>query len=288
MLDRYTTVTFNIYLSKILLGVKLMSNTYTTGQVAKILGEDHRNQVNRIMKYMGMNLEKNERGHYIIDDESLDLIRMYADFKKNVKITYKNFNELENIIKNDSSKVEAVQRAFDILVNYDNTASNISTKKLFYITCSAILGLSHEKIELLETITGVYPDENETLISMYNYFLYQAYVIDILLNLSTLELEPEEEFWDLDVVKGYETYIFNIVFNRPLITENINEFFMCVLMKKKYDAEAKNNLLIKKLTVLLKELNKFYDENNLDYDKCQLIFLHAIQLLSLTCLTTLK
>lgn len=118
--------------------------------------------------------------------------------------------------------------------------------------------------------------------------MYQAYVIDILLNLSTLELEPEEEFWDLDVVKGYETYIFNIVFNRPLITENINEFFMCVLMKKKYDAEAKNNLLIKKLTVLLKELNKFYDENNLDYDKCQLIFLHAIQLLSLTCLTTLK
>ncbi|PTY76502.1 hypothetical protein B5V89_17860 [Heyndrickxia sporothermodurans] len=277
-----------IYLSKILLGVKLMSNTYTTGQVAKRLGEDHRNQVNRIMKYMGMNLEKNERGHYIIDDESLDLIRMYADFKKNVKITYKDFNELENIIKNVSSKVEAVQRAFDILVNYDNTASNISTKKLFYITCSAILGLSHEKIELLETITGVYPDENETLISMYNYFLYQAYVIDILLNLSTLELEPEEEFWDLDVVKGYETYIFNIVFNRPPITENINEFFMCVLMKKKYDAEAKNNLLIKKLTVLLKELNKFYDENNLDYDKCQLIFLHAIQLLSLTCLTTLK
>ena len=153
----------------------------TTGQIAKILGEDHRNQVNRIMKYMGMNLEKNERGHYIIDDESLDLIKMYADFKKNVKITYKDFNELENIIKNVSSKVEAVQRAFDILVNYDNTASNISTKKLFYITCSAILGLSHEKIELLETITGVYPDENETLISMYNYFLYQAYVIDILL-----------------------------------------------------------------------------------------------------------
>lgn len=35
-----------------------LSNTYTTGQVAKILGEDHRNQVNRIMKYMGMNLEK--------------------------------------------------------------------------------------------------------------------------------------------------------------------------------------------------------------------------------------
>jgi len=63
--------------------------------------------------------------------------------------------------------------------------------------------------------------------------LYQAYVIDILLNLSTLELEPEEEFWDLDVVKGYEMYIFNIVFNRPPITENINEFFMCVLMKKK-------------------------------------------------------
>ncbi len=66
-----------------------------------------------------------------------------------MKITYKDFNELENIIKNVSSKVEAVQRAYDILVNYDNTASNISTKKLFYITCSVILGLSHEKIELL-------------------------------------------------------------------------------------------------------------------------------------------
>ncbi|WP_156857939.1 hypothetical protein [Oceanobacillus sp. AG] len=83
-----------------------MSNTYTTGQVAKILGEDHRNQVNRIMKYMGMNLEKNERGHYIIDDESLDLIRMYADFKKNVKITYKDFNELENIIEMSHLKLK--------------------------------------------------------------------------------------------------------------------------------------------------------------------------------------
>ncbi|MFC5465987.1 hypothetical protein [Lederbergia graminis] len=260
-----------------------MSNAYTTGQAAKVLELDHRNKVNRIIGYMGMNLDTNEQGHYIIDDDSLNMIKMYVDLISNVKITYKDLNKLEHIIENVSSRAESIQKIYDILVNYDCTANYIHAIKLFYISCNTVIGLSDEKRELLEEITedkNKYPDENENLQSLYQYFLYQANVIDTVLNLSKLELEPEQEFWDSDVVDGYVTHIFTFIPNRNLITEKIDEFFMCVVMGIKYDTASKNNPLIKKLTILLRELNKFYEATKIKYETCQHIFLHAIMLLS--------
>lgn len=259
---------------------------YTSGKVAKILefDNDKRQQVHRIVKYMGMNLKKDKNGYYKFDDEAIESLKMYVDLIRNVKITYKDLKSLEKIINNVSSKGESVQKAYEIMTNYDCTANYISTLRLFYISCDSILGLLDENKELLEEITGdinIYPHESETLQSIYNYYLYQAHVIDLVIDLSKLELDKDTDFWDLDVVKGYRTYIFNTVFNRPPTTEKINEFFMCVLMGIKYDTVSKNNPLIKKLTLLLKELNKFHDETKIKYDTCQYIFLHATKLLSL-------
>lgn len=264
-----------------------MSKKYcTSGEVAKILGfdKDNRQQVHRIVKNMGLNLEKDKNEYYKFDEEAIESLKMYVYLIRNTKITYKDLKSLEKIIDNISSKAECVQKTYEIITNYDCTANYVHTLRLFYASCDSILGLSDEDKELLEEITGdinIYPYESETLQSMYNYYLYQAYVIDVVIDLSKLELDPDTDFWDLDVVKGYGTYIFNTDFNRPPITEKINEFFMCVLMGIKYDTASKNNALIKKLTLLLKELNKFHDQTKIKYDTCQYIFLHAIMLLSL-------
>jgi hypothetical protein len=265
----------------------MSKKNYTSGEVAELLGfskEFYREQVHRIVKRMGMNPKKDKNGYYIFDDESAELIGMYKDIKNKVKITYKDLKLLVEIIDNDFSKVESIQRTYEILKNYGSTTNYTHTLNLFRVCCYSNLGLSDQDVNLLAEITediNMYPDENGTLQSMYNYYLYQANVIDTVLNLSKLELELEQEFWNIDVVKGYVTYIFNTVFNRPPITEKIDEFFMCVLMRIKYNTASKNNPLIKKLTLLFKELNKFHEETKIDYEICQHIFLHAIMLLSL-------
>ncbi|MFD1449509.1 hypothetical protein [Oceanobacillus sojae] len=259
---------------------------YTVGEAAESLGinRENRTQVHELLETMGINATRAKNNYRVYSAESIEKAIIKKDIKHKLKITYVDLTLLEKIIENCSSRVEGVQKTFDILKNYDCTANNFYTLIFFENCCKDILGLTAENKELLEQITGdinIYPDENTTLQSLYDYHLYQAYVLDTVLNLSKLELEPEQEFWDLEVVTGYETYIFNTVFNRPPITEKINEFFMCIIMGVKYDTESKTDPIIKKLTLLLKKLNKFHDETKQKYDKCQHIFLHAILLLSL-------
>ncbi|WP_339230881.1 MerR family transcriptional regulator [Oceanobacillus sp. FSL K6-2867] len=261
-----------------------MSNKYKMADAIKLSGVN-KNRINVMIKQQVINPKKNNSGYYVFTDELIELIKMYDGLKRDIKIPYTDIKSLEAFINNTSSKVKCVQKTFEVLRNYDCTANNVATKQFFYICCHSIFGLSDEYEELLNEITdgiNLYPHQNETLEAMYDYYLYQAHVIDSVIELSTLELESEKEFWDLDVVKGYEAFIFNIDFNRnrPFITEKIDEFIMCSLMRVKYDTESKSNPLIRKLTLLLKELNKFHDETRIEYDTCQHIFLHATKLLS--------
>lgn len=241
-----------------------------------------KSRINEMIKRQLINPEKVKRG-YVFTDELIGLITMYSGLKVDIKMPYSTIKSLNRFLEDSPSFTERIQEIYKVFQNYDCTANYIAAKKYFYIYCSSLLKLVDEFQELLEEIISekiVYP-ENETLKSMYNYYLYKANVIDVYMDLYNIEHEFESEFWSLDVVKGFDDYIFNIVFSRPLITEKIDEQLMCILMKVQYNSESKNNPLIKKLTLLLKKVHKFHDETNIDYDTCQYIFLHAIMLLSL-------
>jgi hypothetical protein len=267
-------------------GEKIMSERFKMSDTVRLTGVP-KSRINEMIKRQLINPEKIKSG-YVFNEELIDLIIMYNDLKSNIKMPYSTIKSLDTVIDNTSSFAERIQEIYEVFQNYDCSANYVPTKKFFYVYCNSILGLSDEFQELLEEITGDINEfaEPETLQSMYNNYLFKAYVIDTFMDLSNLELETETEFWNLDVVKGYETYIFNIVFKRPLITAKIDEFIMCNLMKVKYDSESKSDPLIKKLTLLLKKVNKFHDDTKIEYDTCQLIFLHAIMLLSLDIFDT--
>ncbi|MDR4318651.1 Uncharacterised protein [Niallia circulans] len=227
-------------------------------------------------------IPERESWGYGYTDELIGLLSMYSGLKDDIKMPYSTIKTLNKFLEESPSFTERIQEIYRVFQNYDCTENYIASKKYFYIYCSSVLELDDEFEELLEEIISekiVYP-ENETLKSMYNYYLYKANVIDVYRDLYNIEHEFESEFWSLDVVKGFDDYIFNIVLDKPLITERIDEHLMCILMKVQYNSESKNNPLIKKLTLLLKKINKFHDETNNDYDTCQHIFLHAIMLLS--------
>jgi len=259
---------------------EFMSKKLKMSDAVRVTGVS-KSRINEMIKRQLINPKKDNNG-YVFTDELIGLITMYNILKVDIKMPYSTINSLDRFLRDSSSFAERIQEIYKVFQNYDCTANYLASKKYFFIYCSSLLELMDEFEELLEEIISgkiVYP-ENETLKSMYNNFLYKANVIDVYMDLYNIEHEFETEFWSLDVVKGFDDYIFNIVLDKPLITERIDEHLMCILMKVQYNSESKNNPLIKKLTLLLKKVNKFHDETNNDYDTCQHIFLHAIMLLS--------
>ncbi|MDQ0257084.1 hypothetical protein J2S74_004530 [Evansella vedderi] len=257
-----------------------MSENLKMSDAVRVTGVS-KSRINEMIKRKLINPEKDNSG-YVFTDELIGLIKMYNGLKVDIKMPYSTIKSLSRFLEDSPSFAERIKEIYKIFQNYDCSANYMATKKHFYFYCSGLLESVDEFDELLEEIISEkisYP-EKETLKSLYNYFFYKANVIDVYMDLYNIEQEFESEFWSQDVVEGFDEYIFNVVFNRPLITEKINEHLMRILMKDHYNSESKNNPLIKKLTLLLKKVNKYRDDTNIDYDTCQYIFSHAIMLLS--------
>ncbi len=264
-----------------------MSYRYRTSDVAKLTGLT-RHQVLDVVKRQRISTMKNKNGDNLYNDESIELIKMYFSLKRGVNISYKDLKLLEDISNNASSKVEGVQKTYEILKYYDCTANYIDTLKLFYISCISVLGYSDESRELVEEVTGdiiVYPHESETLKSMYDYILYQAHVLDLVIELSKLELEPDIEFWQADVVKIFLTYIDTINAKCIKGSDRINDTYISCLIPNT-DLKALSNTLIEKIELLLRELSQYFNNNGLGYDKSKEIFTHAVMLLGITVFPT--
>lgn len=273
-----------------MIGAGFVTNKYKTGEVVKKIGlqKGQRKKIHDIVERMGINVKKDRNGDYLYNDELVDLIKMYVNLKREVNISYKELKLLEDIINKASSKVEGVQKTYEILKYYDCTANYIDTLKLFYISCNSVLGYSDESRELVEEVTGdinVYPHENESLQSMYDYFLYQAHVLDLVIELSKLELEPDIEFWQPDVVKIFLTYIDTINAEYIKGSDSINDTYISFLIPDT-DLKALRNTLIEKIELLLRELKQYFNKNGLGYDRSKEIFTHAVMLLGITVFPT--
>lgn len=264
-----------------------MSYRYRTSDVAKLTGLT-RHQVLDLVKRQGINTMKNKNGDNLYNDELIELIKMYFNLKREVNMSYKDLKSLEEIINNASSKVEGVQKTYEILKCYDCTANYIDTLKLFYISCISVLGYSDESRELVEKVTGdinVYPHESETLQSMYDYFLYQAHVLDLVVELSKLELEPDIDFWQPDVVKIFLSYIDTINAKYIKGCDRINDTYISCLIPDT-DLKALSNTLIEKIELLLRELKQYFNNNGLGDGNSKEIFTHAVMLLGITVFPT--
>lgn len=261
-----------------------MSYKYRTSDVAKLTGLT-RYQVLDIVKRLGIKTMKNKNGDNLYNDELVETIMMYYNLKKGGSISYTDLKLLEEIINNVPSKVQGVEQIYEILQYYDCTANYRCTLRLFYICCNSILGYSDEDKELVEEITGdinVYSHESETLQSMYNYYLYQAHVIDLVIEeLSKLELEPDIEFWQPDVVKIFLTYIDTINAEYIKGCDRINDTYISCLIPDT-NLKALSNTLIEKIELLLRELKRYFNNNGLGYDKSKEIITHAVMLLGIT------
>lgn len=237
-----------------------------------------RHRITEMRERKVINPERESWG-YGYTDELIGQLSIYSGLKDDIKMPYSTIKTLNKFLEESPSFTERIQEIYRVFQNYDCTENYIDSKKYFYIYCNSVLELDDEFEELLEEITSekiVYP-ENETLKSMYNYYLYKANVIDVYRDLYNIENEFESEFWSLDVVKAFNEYIFN---NSPLITAKIDEHLICTLMNIQYNSESKNSTLIKELTNLLKKIKKLNNQTNTDYDTWQHIYLHAIMLLS--------
>lgn len=261
-----------------------MSYRYKTSDIAKLTGLT-RYQVLNLVKRQGISTKKNKNDDNLYNDEAIELIKMYFNLKKEGNISYKELKLLEKLMEYEYSKTQGIQKVYNILVNYDCTANYIHTLKLFYICCNSILGYSDKDKELVEEVTGdinVYPHENETLQSMYNYYLYQARVIDLVTELSKLELDADtDEFWNNDVVEYFLTYIINIKAKSLQNSKRIDKFYISYLIPN-MDFESMSNSMIEKLNLLLEKLNQFFNHTGLEYERCKHIFIHAIMLLSVS------
>lgn len=259
---------------------------YTVGEVAEILGMDkeNRSQVHELLDRMGIEPKIGKGSYRYYDIESVEWAKNKKGIKSKIKITYKDLNLLEEIIENCSSRVECIQKTYDILSTYDCTANYFYTLVFFTNCCKSIIGLRDKERELVVEITddiNKYPHKHETLQSIKDYYLYQAYVIDLLIELSEIELEPEIEFWDLNVINCFLDYMIKVENNNLLISKKIDENYIINLLPlPSYDFKLQNNLQIRKLDLLLNKLNDFYGDTNLEYEKCINIFAHAISLLT--------
>lgn len=99
--------------------------------------------------------------------------------------------------------------------------------------------------------------------------------MDLLIELSEIELEPDIEFWDLNVINCFLDYMIKVETNNLPDSKRIDENYITNLLPS-YDFQSQNNQLIRKLELLLNKLNDFYGDTNLEYEKCINIFAHAI------------
>ncbi|MFD1337096.1 hypothetical protein ACFQ4N_16255 [Oceanobacillus iheyensis] len=106
---------------------------YTVGEAAKSLGinKENRKQVHELLETMGINATRAQNNYRLYSAESIEKAIIKKDIKNKLKITYVDLTLLEKLIKNCSSRVEGVQKTFDILKNYDCTANKFYTLIFF-------------------------------------------------------------------------------------------------------------------------------------------------------------
>lgn len=258
---------------------------YTVGEVAEILNIDkmNRSQVHKLLERIGIKpmIGNNKYKKYSV--ESIERAKELKNVKCKTNIHYKDIISICDIVENCTSRTGAVKRIYNIFKHYDCTANRFYTLMFFMNCCNSIIGLRNETRELVEEITGVLnknPHEHENLYSIYNYYLNQAYVMDLLIELSEIELEPDIEFWDLNVINCFLEYMIKVENNNLPNSKRIDENYITDLLPS-YDFQSQNNQLIRKLELLLNKLNDFYGDTNLEYEKCINIFAHAISLLTI-------